>query len=141
MGKDGWALRVGLTSPRQAELFRAVVGSFPGMMDEMFDSEPFGEEQMLADHTFNDLLTGRLIQKVSESDKWTYFELTKASELAPTFTKVAQELHSQYVIGFTPMVLDNKVHKLAVKMKQPGMTAQARRSYLAAGDKMSVSGK
>jgi len=26
-------------------------------------------------------------------------------------------------------------------MKQPGMTAQARRSYLAAGDKTSVSGK
>jgi len=45
------------------------------------------------------------------------------------------------VIGFTPMTLDNKVHKLAVKMKQPGMTAQARRSYLAAGDKPTGSGK
>ena len=74
MGKEGWTLRVGLTSPRQAELFLAVADSFPGMMDEMFDGEPFGEEQMLADHTFTDLLTGRLIQKVSESDRWTYFE-------------------------------------------------------------------
>ena len=45
------------------------------------------------------------------------------------------------MIGFTPTLLDNKVHKLAVKMKQPGMTAQARRSYLAAGDKGSGSGK
>jgi hypothetical protein len=80
MGKEGWTLRVGLTSPRQAELFLVAVDSFPGMMDEMFDSEPFGEEQMLADHTFNDLLTGRLIQKVSESDKWTYFGLTKAGQ-------------------------------------------------------------
>ena len=69
------------------------------------------------------------------------FELKRATDLAPTFTKVAQELHSQYVIGFAPTALDNKVHKLAVRMKQPGMTAQARRSYLAAGDKMSVSGK
>jgi Ca-activated chloride channel family protein len=81
------------------------------------------------------------LRKIADETGGGYFELTKASELAPTFTKVAQELHSQYVIGFTPTQLDNKVHKLAVKMKQPGMTARARRSYLAAGDKMSVSGK
>ncbi len=81
------------------------------------------------------------LRKIADETGGGYFELTKASDLAPTFTKVAQELHSQYVIGFTPMNLDNKVHKLAVKMKQPGMTAQARRSYLAAGDKPTGSGK
>jgi len=81
------------------------------------------------------------LRKIADETGGGYFELTKASDLAPTFTKVAQELHSQYVIGFTPMTLDNKVHKLAVKMKQPGMTAQARRSYLAAGDKPTGSGK
>ena len=27
--------------------------------------------------------------------------------------------------------LDNKVHKLTVKIKKPGLTARARRSYLA----------
>jgi len=81
------------------------------------------------------------LRKIADETGGGYFELTKASDLAPTFTKVAQELHSQYVIGFTPTALDNKVHKLAVKMKQPGMTAQARRSYLAAGDKGSSSVK
>ena len=81
------------------------------------------------------------LRKIADETGGGYFELTKASELASTFTKVAQELHSQYVIGFAPTLLDNKVHKLVVKMKQPGMTARARRSYLAAGDKMSVSGK
>ena len=81
------------------------------------------------------------LRKIADETGGGYFELTKTSDLAPTFTKVAQELHSQYVIGFTPTALDNKVHKLVVKMKQPGMTAQARRSYLAAGDKVSVSGK
>ncbi len=81
------------------------------------------------------------LRKIADETGGGYFELTKASELAPTFTKVAQELHSQYVLGFTPTTLDNKVHKLAVKLKQPGMTAQARRSYLAAGDKVSVTGK
>ena len=81
------------------------------------------------------------LRKIAEETGGGYFELKRATDLASTFTKVAQELHSQYVIGFTPTLLDNKVHKLVVKLKQPGMTAQARRSYLAAGDKMSVSGK
>ena len=81
------------------------------------------------------------LRKIAEETGGGYFELKRAADLASTFTKVAQELHSQYVIGFTPTLLDNKVHKLMVKMKQPGMTAQARRSYLAAGDKISVSGK
>jgi Ca-activated chloride channel homolog len=79
------------------------------------------------------------LRKVADETGGGYFELKKTSELAPTFTKVAQELHSQYVIGFTPTQLDNRVHKLAVKMKQPGMTARARRSYLAAADKATVS--
>jgi Ca-activated chloride channel family protein len=81
------------------------------------------------------------LRKIADETGGGYFELKKADELASTFTKVAQELHSQYVIGFTPTLLDNKVHKLAVKMKQPGMTARARRSYVAAADKISSSGK
>src|SRR5882672_7242439 len=81
------------------------------------------------------------LRKIADETGGGYFELKKTSELAPTFTKVASELHSQYVIGFTPTQLDNRVHKLAVKMKQPGMTARARRSYVAAADKISVSGK
>ena len=75
------------------------------------------------------------LRKMADETGGGYFELTKTAELAPTFTRVAQELHSQYVLGFTPTTLDGKVHKLAVRMKQPGMTARARRSYLAAADK------
>jgi Ca-activated chloride channel homolog len=75
------------------------------------------------------------LRKVADETGGGYFELTKASELASTFTQVAHELHSQYVIGFTPTLLDSRVHKLAVKMKQPGMTARARRSYVAAAEK------
>jgi len=79
------------------------------------------------------------LRKVADETGGGYFELKKTADLAPTFTKVAQELHSQYVIGFTPTQLDNRVHKLAVKMKQKGMTARARRSYMAAADKATVS--
>jgi Ca-activated chloride channel family protein len=71
------------------------------------------------------------LRKIADETGGGYFELKKTAELAPTFTRVAQELHSQYVLGFTPASFDGKVHKLAVRMKQPGMTARARRSYIA----------
>jgi Ca-activated chloride channel homolog len=77
----------------------------------------------------------RGLRKAADETGGGYFELTKTDDLAPTFTRVAQELHSQYVLGFTPTSLDGKVHKLSVRMKQAGMTARARRSYLAASDK------
>jgi Ca-activated chloride channel family protein len=75
------------------------------------------------------------LRKIADETGGGYFELSKTADLAPTFTRVAQELHSQYVLGFTPTSLDGKVHKLLVRMKQPGMTARARRSYLASTDK------
>jgi Ca-activated chloride channel family protein len=75
------------------------------------------------------------LRKIADETGGGYFELTRTADLSPTFTRVAQELHSQYVLGITPTVLDGKVHKLAVRMKQSGMTARARRSYLAASDK------
>jgi len=83
----------------------------------------------------------RGLKRLADETGGGYFELEKTSDLAPTFTKVAAELHSQYVIGFAPTQLDNRVHKLAVKMKQPGLSARARRSYVAAPDKFSVSEK
>jgi len=60
-----------------------------------------------------------------------YFELKDSDELGPTFTRVAQELHSQYVLGFAPSVRDGKVHELEVQVTQEGTTARARRSYVA----------
>jgi Ca-activated chloride channel family protein len=77
----------------------------------------------------------RGLRKVADETGGGYFELTKTSELSSTFTRVAQELHSQYVLGFTPTMLDGKVHKLSVRVKKPGMNARARRSYLAGSEK------
>src|SRR5919106_4807557 len=70
------------------------------------------------------------LKRLAEETGGGYFELDQTSDLAPTFTRVAQELHSQYVLGFTPSTLDGKVHRLTVKAK-PGMTVRARRSYVA----------
>ena len=73
------------------------------------------------------------LKKLAEETGGGYFELDKTSDLAPTFTRVAQELHSQYVLGFTPAQLDGKIHRLAIKAKA-SMTVRARRSYLASAD-------
>jgi Ca-activated chloride channel family protein len=78
------------------------------------------------------------LRKIADETGGGYFELSKTADLAPTFTRVAYELHSQYVIGFAPTQLDNRVHKLTVKMKKPGLAARARRSYVAAPDKFSA---
>ncbi|MGE3889907.1 MAG: VWA domain-containing protein, partial [Vicinamibacterales bacterium] len=77
----------------------------------------------------------RDLRKISEETGGGYFELKQTAELAPTFSRVAQELRSQYLIGFAPAALDGKVHKLEVRVNRPGMTVRARRSYLAAADR------
>jgi Ca-activated chloride channel homolog len=61
-----------------------------------------------------------------------YFELTNGADLGPTFSRVADELHHQYALGFEPSKLDGKTHKLQVKVKKPGMKVRARKSYVAA---------
>jgi Ca-activated chloride channel family protein len=79
----------------------------------------------------------RGLRRLAEETGGGYFELKKADELGPTFTRVAQELHSQYSLGFTPAVLDGREHKLAVRLRQPGMNVRARRSYIAAQERLS----
>ena len=79
----------------------------------------------------------RGLRRLAEETGGGYFELKKADELGPTFTRVAQELHSQYSLGFAPAVLDGREHKLAVRMRQTGMNARARRSYIASEERLS----
>lgn len=78
----------------------------------------------------------RSLRRLAEETGGGYFELKKTDELAPTFTRVAQELHSLYALGFTPATLDGKEHKLEVRVGT-GMSARARRSYIASPDRLS----
>jgi Ca-activated chloride channel homolog len=71
------------------------------------------------------------LRRIADETGGGYFELKKTEDLGPAFTRVAQELHSQYLLGFTPKNLDGKVHKLEVRSKDPGNKARARRSYVA----------
>lgn len=70
------------------------------------------------------------LPKIAAATGGGYFELTTPKDLAATFARVADELHHQYALGFTPEKLDGKMHALDVR-SQPGLTVKARRSYLA----------
>ena len=52
------------------------------------------------------------LPKIAAATGGGYFELTSTDDLASTFTRVADELHHQYALGFTPTKLDGKMHTL-----------------------------
>jgi Ca-activated chloride channel homolog len=60
-----------------------------------------------------------------------HFVLTSARDLGATFAHVADELHHQYALGFTPSSRDGKTHQLDVRTKAAGTTVRARTSYVA----------
>src|SRR6185295_15212048 len=63
------------------------------------------------------------LRKIADETGGGYFELTKTSDLAPTFTKVAQELHRQYGRGFTHTPRRRRAPKLPGTLKRPGQPA------------------
>ena len=71
------------------------------------------------------------LPKIAAATGGGYFELTSARDLASTFARVANELHHQYALGFTPPTLDGKLHDLTVRLSQPDLIARARKRYLA----------
>lgn len=71
------------------------------------------------------------LPKIAAATGGGYFELASTNDLAATFRRVADELHHQYLLGFTPATLDGKLHTLDVSVKGEGMKVRARKSYLA----------
>ncbi|MEO7189802.1 MAG: VWA domain-containing protein [Vicinamibacterales bacterium] len=72
------------------------------------------------------------IQQLARQSGGGYFTLMQYDDVNTTFTHLMQELHYQYVLGFTPQRLDGKVHELDVRVTRPGVTVRARQHYLAA---------
>ncbi|MBM3749600.1 MAG: VWA domain-containing protein [Acidimicrobiia bacterium] len=74
---------------------------------------------------------GGSFRKMATETGGGYFELKKTADLNTTFSRVVQELHSQYLIGFAPTTLDGKEHKLEVRVTKPGLNVRARKTYVA----------
>jgi Ca-activated chloride channel family protein len=73
------------------------------------------------------------LRTLAEESGGGYFELTNANDLTATFTRVADELHHQYLLGFPPSRADGKLHRLDVRVRRPSMVVRARKSYVAPG--------
>ncbi len=61
-----------------------------------------------------------------------YLELRPNDNAAAVMGRIADELHQQYLIGFAPAVLDDKLHRIEVRVARSGVSVRARRSYFAA---------
>lgn len=76
----------------------------------------------------------RVLRKLADETGGGYYRLSGTKNLAETFTRIAQELRSQYILGFVPAQLDGKVHKLSVTTKRPGLKVRSRKTYVATAD-------
>jgi Ca-activated chloride channel family protein len=60
-----------------------------------------------------------------------YVELHGREDISDTFARIADELHRQYMLGFTPPVRDGKIHTVEVRLRNPALRSQARKTYVA----------
>ena len=71
------------------------------------------------------------LARVAQESGGGYVEIRAGQDLGAAFARVADELHSQYLLGFAPPRRDGKRHELDVRLLQKGLTARARKSYVA----------
>jgi VWFA-related protein len=72
------------------------------------------------------------LERLPDETGGGHFELKRNAILATTFAQVADELHHQYALGFSPSALDGLTHRLDVRLTNRALVARARRSYVAA---------
>lgn len=75
------------------------------------------------------------LARVAQESGGGYTEIGFGQDLGAAFARVADELHSQYLLGFDPPKRDGKVHDLQVRLKPRDLKARARKSYLAPKEK------
>jgi hypothetical protein len=61
-----------------------------------------------------------------------HFTVSRKDDLGSTFTRVVDELHHQYVIGFVQPEADGRTHEVRLKTRD-GSSVRARATYLADG--------
>jgi len=71
---------------------------------------------------------------VAEQTGGGYTEIRFGQDLGAAFAHVADELHSQYLLGFAPPKRDGKVHDIEVRVATRGLKPRARKSYVAPRD-------
>ena len=137
-----WGARQGVQFSLSLVVLKAlpvlIIGGFTSIGGAIAGGLIVGASENLAEVYLGPSIGGGITQKpdaglrrIAEETGGGYFELRGTTDMNSTFTRVANELHSQYVLGFSPEKLDGKLHKIELRVKQPGLTARTRKSYLA----------
>ncbi|HKB12543.1 MAG TPA: VWA domain-containing protein [Vicinamibacterales bacterium] len=71
------------------------------------------------------------LARVAQESGGGYTEVRYGEDLGAAFAAVADELHSQYLLGYAPPRRDGKTHGIDVRVAGGGMKARARKSYVA----------
>jgi len=74
------------------------------------------------------------LAKVAEETGGGYTEVKYGQDLGAAFADVADELHSQYLIGYVPPRRDGKKHSIDVRVTKNGFKPRARKTYVAPKD-------
>ena len=74
------------------------------------------------------------LARVAEESGGGYTEIRFGQDLGAAFAAIADELHTQYLLGFAPPKRDGKIHEINVKVDKGGLKPRARKSYVAPND-------
>jgi Ca-activated chloride channel homolog len=71
------------------------------------------------------------LARVAEETGGGYIEIRLGQDLGAAFAGVADELHTQYLLAFTPPKRDGKVHEVSVRITPGGLKTRAKKTYIA----------
>lgn len=77
----------------------------------------------------------KIMQQIATRTGGRYFEARKKGDLDPIYNLIAEELHGQYLLTYTPDQAENDgaYHKIALKPKNADLTVVTREGYFAPG--------
>lgn len=71
----------------------------------------------------------RPVRRMAYETGGGYAEVADDADLAATMARVVDELRHEYLIGFVPIVRDDRRHDLRVEVARPGLVTRARRTF------------
>lgn len=77
----------------------------------------------------------KIMEKIAERTGGRYFEAKKKDSLEEIYGQIAEELRGQYLLSYTPDVVDNEggFHKIVLKASNGDLTVATREGYYAPG--------
>jgi VWFA-related protein len=77
----------------------------------------------------------KIMEKIATRTGGRYFEAKKKDNLDEIYGQIAEELRGQYLLTYTPDVVDNEggFHKIALKANKDDLIVVTREGYYAPG--------